>query len=75
MERLRDISLDAYDRLLGLELGDVAVDGRIQRRPLAEARKPGKALWTGAKEASNAPRRWTLGASPWAPFPPRPKQP
>src|SRR5215217_6844135 len=33
-------------------------------RPLAEARKPGKALWTGAKEASNAPRRWTLRASP-----------
>ncbi len=63
MERLRDISLDAYDRLVGLELGDVAVEG-ASPRPLAEARKPGKVLWTGAKEASNAPRRWTLRASP-----------
>ena len=26
MERLRDISLDAYDRLIGLELSDLAVD-------------------------------------------------
>jgi hypothetical protein len=72
MERLRDISLDAYDRLVGLELGDVTVDGCASPRPLAEARKPGKALWTGAKEASNAPRRWTLRASLWAPLPPRP---
>jgi hypothetical protein len=31
MERLRDISLDAYDRLVGLELGDVAVDGCITK--------------------------------------------
>jgi hypothetical protein len=34
MERLRDISLDAYDRLVGLELGDVAVDdGCITKAP------------------------------------------
>jgi transposase len=31
MERLREISLDAYDRLVGLELGDVAVDGCITK--------------------------------------------
>jgi hypothetical protein len=27
MERLREICLDAYDRLIGLELSEVAVDG------------------------------------------------
>ena len=33
MERLREISLDAYDRLIGLEFSDLAVDGCITRAP------------------------------------------
>ena len=33
MERLRNISLDAYDRLVGLELGDLAVDGCVTKAP------------------------------------------
>jgi transposase len=33
MERLRAISLDAYDRLVGLELGDLAVDGCVTKAP------------------------------------------
>jgi transposase len=33
MERLRDISLQAYDRLIGLELSDLAVDGCITKAP------------------------------------------
>ena len=33
MERLREISLDAYDRLIGLELADLAVDGRVTKAP------------------------------------------
>ncbi len=33
MERLREISLEAYDRLIGLELTDVAVDGCITKAP------------------------------------------
>jgi transposase len=33
MERLRNISLDAYDRMVGLELGDVAVDGCVTKAP------------------------------------------
>jgi transposase len=33
MERLREISLDAYDRLIGLELADLAVDGCITKAP------------------------------------------
>jgi transposase len=33
MERLREISLEAYDRFIGLELSDVAVDGCITKAP------------------------------------------
>jgi hypothetical protein len=33
MERLRQISLDAYDRLIGLELSEVAVDCCITKAP------------------------------------------
>ena len=33
MERLREISLKAYDRLVGLELADLAVDGCITKAP------------------------------------------
>ena len=33
MERLREVSLEAYDRLIGLELSDVAVDGCITKAP------------------------------------------
>ncbi len=33
MERLREICLDAYDRLIGLELSEVAVDGCVTKAP------------------------------------------
>lgn len=33
MEALREIALDAYDWMIGLELGDVAVDGCITKAP------------------------------------------
>jgi transposase len=33
MERLREICLEAYDRLIGLELSEVAVDGCITKAP------------------------------------------
>jgi hypothetical protein len=33
MERLREISLKAYDRLIGLELADLALDGCITKAP------------------------------------------
>jgi transposase len=33
MDRLRGISLDAYGRLIGLELGDLTVDGCVTKAP------------------------------------------
>jgi Transposase DDE domain len=33
MERLRQICLEAYDRLIGLELSEVAVDGCLTKAP------------------------------------------
>jgi IS5 family transposase len=33
MERLREICLDAYDRLIGLELSEVAMDGCVTKAP------------------------------------------
>jgi hypothetical protein len=41
MERLRDNSLDAYDRLIGLELGDLAVDECVTKVPCS-GKKAGK---------------------------------
>ena len=41
MERLRQICLEAYDRLIGLELSEVAVDGCITKAPCA-GEKAGK---------------------------------
>ena len=33
MDRLQALALDAYDRMIGLELGDIAVDGCITKAP------------------------------------------
>ena len=66
MENLREISLDAYDRLIGLELADLAVDGCVTKA-LAVGRKLEEARWTEESRASSARWRWTLGASRWVP--------
>ena len=71
MDALRKMALAAYDRIVGLELSDVALDCAASRRPLAEARRLAEARWTGENGAPNARRRWTLAASPWVPSPPR----
>jgi hypothetical protein len=39
MERLRRICLDAYDRLTGLELSEVAVDGCVTKAPCGGTRR------------------------------------
>ena len=33
MEKLREISLETYDRLIGLELADLEVDGCLTKAP------------------------------------------
>ncbi len=71
METLRGLALDAYDRFIGLELGEVAVDGCITKAPCGGEKAGRGARWTGGNGASNARGRWTRGASPWGPSRPR----
>ena len=56
MERLTEISLNAYDRLIGLKLSDLAVDCCIPKAP-ATVRRPAGARWTGENGASNVRRQ------------------
>jgi transposase len=63
MDALERIVKEIYDRIIGLELSDVAVDCSVSPRLLAEERRPEEAPWTGANKASNAPWRWTQRAS------------
>jgi transposase len=62
MAHLRKMVLEAYDRFIGLLLGDLAVDGCITKA-LAGARKQAGARWTGENKASSARRSWTDVAS------------
>jgi hypothetical protein len=69
VERLREICLDAYDHLIGLELSEArrwpwtAASPRL----LAEGKRPEEAQWTGANGASSARWWWTPKASRLAP--------
>jgi hypothetical protein len=62
MEALRQIALSAYDRFIGLELEEVAVDGCITKAPCG-GEKASKSPVDRSK-APSAPRRWTGRASP-----------
>ena len=69
IETLRGIALESYDRFIGLELADVAVDGCITKAPWGGGEKAGKSPVDRGKDrgesrAPNARRRWTDGASP-----------
>ena len=63
LEALREIALEAYDRIIGLELSEVAVDGCITKAPCGGEKALAGARWIGANGASNARRRWTREAS------------
>jgi transposase len=63
MERLREISLEAYDRLIGLELAATLRWTAASPKPLAVARRREEVQWIGGKEASNVRRWWTPEAS------------
>ena len=72
MDTLEEVAREAYDRTIGLELSDVAVDCCITRRLHAEERRRAKARWIAASKASSARRWWTPVASPSGRWPPRP---
>jgi hypothetical protein len=54
MDALEDMALEAYDRAIGLDLADVAVDCCITKRLHAAARKREGARWIGESRALNA---------------------
>ena len=66
MERLREICLEAYDRLIGLELSEVAVDCCITKAPCEERRRE-ETPWIEENGASSVRWRWTPRASRLAP--------
>ncbi len=60
MERLREVVLDAYDRIVSAWSSPTWPSTAASRRLLAVARRRAEeARWTGANGASNAPRSWT----------------
>ena len=61
-DALADEALRAYDRIVGLDLTETAVDGSIPRRPAA-ATGPAKALLTGANWAGSGRFSQTATAS------------
>jgi hypothetical protein len=63
--RLAGDGARSYDRMIDLELSEVAVDCCITKAPVAERRRA-RAQWTGGRKASNARWPWTGGAYRWA---------
>ena len=71
MERLRQICLEAYDRLIGLELSEVAVDGCVTKAPCGGEKAGRSPVDLKENGASSAPWRWMPRASRLAPCVPR----
>ena len=67
MERLRQICLEAYDRLMGLELSEVAVDCCVTKAPCGGEEAGRSAVDLKENGASSAPWLWTPRASRLAP--------
>jgi transposase len=72
MEQLRETSLDAYDRLIGLELGDVAVDGCATKAPCGGEKAGRNPVDRGKGGIKRSTAVDASGASLWAPSPLRP---
>ena len=72
MERLRQICLDAYDRLIGLELSEVAVDCCITKAPCGGEKAGRSPVDRGKRGLKRSPWQWTPRASRWAPEAPPP---
>ena len=63
-EQLEQLCLEAYDQIVGLDLGDVTVDGCIVKAPCG-GQAAGKSPWTEANSAPNALCWWTAAGSHW----------
>jgi hypothetical protein len=59
MERLREIRLEAYDRLISLELSEVAVDCCITKAPCGGEKAGASPVDLKANKASSA-RLWSM---------------
>ncbi len=59
---LEQLCLQAYDRIVGLQLADLVEDGCIVKASVV-ARPPADPRWTAANAAPNAPCWWTRPAS------------
>jgi transposase len=55
-EQIATEALCAYDRVIGLDLSEVSIDGSLHKAP-AVAKGPGKALLTGASSAGSGRSR------------------
>jgi hypothetical protein len=65
IDDLREAVLQAYDRFIGLELSEVAVDGCLTKAQKAEGRRrAAEVRWTEESGASNVLRRSTQRVSP-----------
>ena len=64
MDTLREIVLDAYDRMIGLESSATWPSTAASPKLPVAARKRAKARWIGANKVSNAPRSLTRGWHP-----------
>jgi transposase len=67
MDRLREMVLEIYERFIGLEVSEMAVDCCITKAQKAVARKRAGIRWIGESKAPNTLWPWTSGASLWAP--------
>jgi len=72
MDALGEIALEAYERIVGLELPEVAVECCITKAPCGGEKAGRRVRWIEASRASNALWRWRQRVSPWAPSPPQP---
>ncbi len=70
VERLRDIALAAYDRYIGLEPSEVAVDCCVTKAPCGGEKAGRSPVDRGEDSSVRWP--WTGGASRWGPPPQRP---
>ncbi len=75
MDALGELALESYDRFVGLELPDVAVDCCITKAPCGGEKAGRSPVDRGKRGIKRSRRRWRRMAYPWAPSPPRPTAP